>query len=136
MLLTVEYEGGKNEVFTFSCKRSESKNVTVHEYKADDFADVLNKDDEKLRNLLKGFQDSGSLSEFGKENCKALEEVIKPYNLRLTEWVIGGFHGGGDPNTQWAKYLIVYRKTAVKLPPFKVEDVRLKNECLNCYESL
>ena len=22
-----------------------------------------------------------------------------------------------------------YRKTAVKLPPFKVEDARLKNEC-------
>ena len=23
---------------------------------------------------------------------------------------------------------MIYRKTAVKLPPFKVEDVRLKNE--------
>ena len=31
---------------------------------------------------------------------------------------------------------LLYRKTAVKLPPFKVEDVRLKNECLNCYKSL
>ena len=30
----------------------------------------------------------------------------------------------------------LYRKTAVKLPPFKVEDVRLKNKCLNCYKSL
>ena len=30
----------------------------------------------------------------------------------------------------------LYRKTAVKLPPFKVEDVRLKNEYLNCYKSL
>ena len=122
VLLTVEYEGGKNEVFTFSCKRSESKNVTVHEYKADDFADVLNKDDEKLRNLLKGFQESGSLSEFGKENCKALEEVIKPYNLRLTEWVIGGFHGGGDPNTQWAKYLIVYTGSDETVKVIKTED--------------
>ena len=32
--------------------------------------------------------------------------------------------------------IVLYRKTAVKLPPFKVEDVRLKNECLNCYKSL
>ena len=30
----------------------------------------------------------------------------------------------------------LYRKTAVKLPPFKVEDARLKNECLDCYKSL
>ncbi|MGN0839412.1 MAG: hypothetical protein ACI4NB_01130 [Candidatus Ornithospirochaeta sp.] len=30
----------------------------------------------------------------------------------------------------------LYRKTAVKLPPFKEEDVRLKNECLNCHKSL
>ena len=29
-----------------------------------------------------------------------------------------------------------YRKTAVKLPPFKVEDVRLKDEYPNCYKSL
>ena len=38
-----------------------------------------------------------------------------------------------DANGDRARY---YRKTAVKLPPFKVEDVRLKNECLNCYKSL
>ena len=31
---------------------------------------------------------------------------------------------------------IIYRKTAVKLPHFKVEDARLKNKCLNCYKSL
>ena len=37
---------------------------------------------------------------------------------------------------RWPYYTFLYRKTAVKLPPFKVEDVRLKNECLNCYESL
>ena len=37
----------------------------------------------------------------------------------------------------WIVFVVIlYRKTAVKLPPFKVEDVRLKNECLNCYESL
>lgn len=29
-----------------------------------------------------------------------------------------------------------YRKTAVELPPFKVDDGRLKNEYLNCYKSL
>ena len=32
--------------------------------------------------------------------------------------------------------IVLYRKTAVKLPPFKLEDARLKNECLNCYKSL
>lgn len=122
VLMRVEYENGTTEVFTFSCKRSASKSVTVHEYKADDFADILDKDNDELRKFLNEFQCAGSLSKFGDDNCMLFEEAIHPYVTKLTEWVVGGFHGGGDPKTQWAKYLIIYRGSDETVEVIKTED--------------
>lgn len=122
VLMKVEYENGSNAVFTFSCKRSTSKSVTAHEYKANDFADTLDKDNKELRRLLNEFQCAGSLSEFGYENCVQFEKVIKPYVVILTEWVVGGFHGGGDPETQWAKYVIMYSEFDESIKVEKTEE--------------
>lgn len=129
VLLKVEYKDGTKETFTFSCKRSNSKNVTVHEYKADDFADVLDINNSKLRILLNEFQDSGTLSDFGDENCQYLEDNIQPYIVPLTQWVIGGYNGGGDPDTQWARFLIIHNGSDETARVVKTEDYC--NEIIN-----
>ena len=48
VLVEVTNTDGNTAYFTISCKRSSDKVVSVHQYTADTFADVLNKDDESL----------------------------------------------------------------------------------------
>lgn len=108
VLVTVENDNGTLETFTISCKRSSDKSVSVHQYTADAFADVLDRQNERLRHLLKLFQESGSLSAFGDENCNALTEELKPYIEKLSLWVLGGQGGDGNPDTQCADYILTY----------------------------
>lgn len=58
------------ETHTFSCKRSSSSWVSVHEYTADAFADVLNPADNRLRELLYTFQQAGGARGMGEEKQK------------------------------------------------------------------
>lgn len=107
VIVKVEDYNGHKHFFTISCKRSSDDRVSVHEYTANDFADVLNKDDSELRTLLFGFQKAGSMKKFGKNNCELLEKKIKPYLKKLTFWVLGGIGGSGN-SLQCAKYILTY----------------------------
>jgi hypothetical protein len=108
VLVTVEKDDGTTEKFTISCKRSSDKSVSVHQYTADAFADVLDRQNERLRQLLRLFQESGSLSAFGEENCNALTLELQPYKDKLSLWVLGGQGGDGNPDTQCADYILTY----------------------------
>lgn len=108
VLVEVTNTDGYVAYFTISCKRSSDKVVSVHQYTADAFADVLNQDDASLRSLLCGFQAAGSMSAFGEENCQLLQERLKPYIKRLALWVLGGVGGGGNPVTQCADFILTY----------------------------
>lgn len=105
VLLEVETDSRK-DIYTFSCKRSNSDWVSVHEYTADAFANVLNKDDEELRILLEEFQSVGGVKAFGIENESLLSKRISRYADKLAKWVIGGIGGEGNEETQWADYII------------------------------
>lgn len=108
VFVKVKNTDGHIEYFTISCKRSSDKVVTVHQYTADMFADVLNPEDDLLRSLLRGFQAAGSMAVFGEKNCQLLQEHIHPYIKRLGLWVLGGVGGGGNPNKQWANFILTY----------------------------
>lgn len=108
VFVEVKNINGHIDYFTISCKRSSDKVVTVHQYTADTFADVLNPEDNVLRSLLQGFQAVGSMTAFGKKNCQLLQERLRPYNKRLALWVLGGVGGGGNPNRQWANFILTY----------------------------
>ncbi len=108
VLVTVKKDDGTTDNFTISCKRSSDKSVSVHQYTADAFADVLDQQNARLRHLLKLFQESGSLSAFGEANCEALTTEIAPYINKLSLWVLGGQGGDGNPETQCADYILTY----------------------------
>lgn len=108
VLVEVKDTAGYTAYFTISCKRSSDKVVSVHQYTADAFADVLNRNNEALRSLLCGFQTAGSMSAFGEENCLLLQEHLKPYLKKLAFWVLGGVGGGGNPVTQCADFILTY----------------------------
>ncbi len=109
VLLSVETANGiKN--YTFSCKRSNSSWVSVHEYTADAFARVLNPDDMHLKELLYEFQQAGGAKAMGTQKAEEFEECIKKYSDVLSRWVIGGAGGEGDRDTQWAEYIITFNE--------------------------
>lgn len=107
--------------FTISCKRSSSSKVSVHQYTADAFADVLDKNDEQLRSLLRGFQAAGSMKGFGKEKCQQLQEKLEPYIKKLSFWVLGGIGGDGTP-IQCANYILTYDNSDNTIRMHSLED--------------
>lgn len=109
VLLYAETEQGIRN-YTFSCKRSNSSWVSVHEYTADAFARVLNPDDTHLKELLYEFQQAGGSKAMGVQKSEEFEECIKKYSDVLSRWVIGGAGGEGDRNTQWAEYIITFNE--------------------------
>ena len=108
VLVTVTLSDEQKKNYTISCKRSGAKDVSIHDYTADQFADVLDPNNKELRLLLEGFQAAGSMSDFGEANCKRFTETLAPYIEKLTKWAIGGQGGDGNPDTQWADYILVY----------------------------
>ena len=108
VLLKAFFNDGSSKNFTFSCKRTDQKSVSVHQYRADTFADVLAPDDEELRRVLNAFQTCGNKKDMNPNDIQILEDKIKPLIPQLCQWAIGGVGGEGDPNVQWAHYIIAY----------------------------
>ena len=52
IIVTVILKNGTEKHFTISCKKTNAKSVSVHQYTSDAFADVLDSENEKLRTLL------------------------------------------------------------------------------------
>ena len=107
VLATVYTNDDSKEFITISCKQSDASKVSVHQYKADTFADVLDKNNPQLRSLLRDFQANPTLSEFGSEKGTLLAETLNPYLRKLTLWVICGRFGEGKKQ-QLADYILIY----------------------------
>lgn len=107
VLVNIMYKNKNTETRTISCKRSVEDSVSVHEYKADDFADVLDKNNEKLRRYLNEFQKVGAATQMKEEDKKGLELELKPLLKKLCRWVIGGYGGKGQ-GIQNADYILMY----------------------------
>ena len=108
VLVTITLISGENITKTISCKRTNAKSVSVHEYSAESFSDVLDSSNSKLKDLLILFQNTPSLRDFGEENTRLLTEELKPYSKKLSEWVLGGVHGIGNKDIQWATHILTY----------------------------
>lgn len=122
VLVNVTFVNGNTKNFTISCKRTNNKSVTVHQYKADDFANVLCPENEKLRRLLNDFQNVGGIKALGNEKADALTEELKPYLKKLSLWVFGGDEGDGSAKIQYAQYILTYSDQNNSISVTKVKD--------------
>lgn len=111
VLVTVRTSDQKITHYTISCKRSSDKNVSIHQYNADAFADVIDKNNSSLRRLLKYFQAAGSLKAMGSEKEAELTNELSPYVDKLSLWALGGQGGDGNPDTQNADFILTYDNT-------------------------
>ena len=108
VLVSVTLIDGNVKHCTISCKRSSDRSVSVHQYNADAFADVLDKGNASLRRLLNYFQEVGNLRDFGAENQEKLTEELSPYVEKLSMWALGGQGGDGNPEIQHAGFILTY----------------------------
>ena len=113
IIVTVILENGTEKHFTISCKKTNAKSVSVHQYTSDAFADVLDSENEKLRTLLQKFQENGNLRDFGDENSIALRNELKPHLEKLVRWVIGGYGGKVQNQLQIADYILISDETGI-----------------------
>lgn len=79
-----------------SCKKTSAKSVTFHEYSADDFINVLNIKEERLKQLIYKHQEDGSAKFFSDEEKEYFKQTIQKYKIKLWEWVILGKHGSAE----------------------------------------
>ena len=121
VLVNIMYKNNNTETRTISCKRSVEDSVSVHEYKADDFADVLDKNNEKLRRYLNEFQKVGAATQMKEEDKKGLEQELKPLLKKLCQWVIGGYGGKGQ-GIQNADYILMYDEVNIVPTIHTLED--------------
>ena len=75
----IEFKNGKNIHIGISCKRSKNNSVSVHQYSADTFADVLDSNNQKLRRLLNIFQYCGNAKDLPEKVANELEQELAPY---------------------------------------------------------
>lgn len=123
VLMTIYFNDNTTAQFTFSCKRPrpESKSVTVHDYSANTFADVLDKNNVKLRELLNMFQDTPTPTKL-KEGFKAdLSRSLRPYKNKLTRWVLCG-EGGAGNKKQVATHILIYNEMTRTVKLHTVDD--------------
>ena len=106
VIVTIETPEGICD-YTISCKRSTAKSVSVHEYTADAFCQVLNPKDNELHSLLVEFQNVGGVMSMDPGDALRLTEILSVYKYDLCKWVIAGIGGEGEPDLQWAKYIII-----------------------------
>lgn len=119
VFLEVDMFSGKR-TYTFSCKRSTEERVSVHEYTADAFANVLNPNDGELRTLLYEFQSVGGVRAMSPTRAEQLQNRLRMYSHALSEWVLGGIGGEGDENIQWASHIITVNEN---MNTYKVASV-------------
>ncbi len=129
ILVTAKYNNSSKECYKLSCKRTSKNHVTVHQYTADAFSNTLDPSNHELRKLLNMFQNVGSIKKFGKDNEIALTNKLKPYNVALTLWALGGIGGIGNPEIHWASHLLIF------IDERKVFSLHHVNDYINLYKS-
>lgn len=108
VMMDIIFKDSTQSRVTISCKRSSDKKVSVHEYSAESFANILDSKNSSLRLLLENFQTTPSLSGFGETNIDALTKELAHYSDKLSQWVLAGIHGYGDKNKHWASHILTY----------------------------
>lgn len=137
VLTTITYSDGSIEHFTISCKRSGHSSVSVHQYSADTFADVLDPNNAELRRTLNEFQSKGNVRDMNDDDKIILARELSPHIISLCNWAIGGIGGEGDPTTQWANYLLVYDNNVENFSLHTTEDfcLKLSQDCSRTFNT-
>lgn len=127
----IQFEGGGQRIVTFSLKDSSSNYVSVHQYSADAFADVLDANNETLRELLNEFQSAHNARDMRDGAAMQLKNELKPYLLDLDRWVFSGRGAEGVQAIQCAQYLVTKVKGTSNIEVHDIDSYCRAQESLN-----
>ena len=119
VIVTITRTNGEKEYRTITCKRTKNPYVSAHQYKADAIADLLDKDNEKLRELLRIFQACPFSGRFPFE--KELSVEMNKHLRTFCRWVLGG-HGGTGSALQNADYIVTFNSVKNKMAVHSLDD--------------
>lgn len=125
VLAVVKYADGAENRFTISCKNSEGKYVSAHQYSADAFIKALGVTEDSLKEHIRLFQRLGSerkMRELEESLPKIFAEELRPYVHCLCEWVVSGAHGEYSSEDQIADYLFAFDKEYYIMEVFSVDE--------------
>ena len=127
VLVKAIFDDDQYSYYTISCKSTTEDEVTVNESSADNYISILGAN-ETLADLLNKFQEAGSLDAFGTENIDKLTTELKPLQEKLFKWILGGHGGPGDPEKQWANYILTehVKGEDIKLHIYSLMDYKAK----------
>ena len=125
---TIELSDGEIIEAAFSLKNTSHSSVSVHEYSADVFADVLDPSNAELRRLLNAFQTAGNKRDMEPEDIQALTDELSPYLKKLNRWVFAGEGASGVDPLQIADYIVVRDKNTGKFSIHTVDEYITKQE--------
>ena len=109
VLAKVEMNDGSVRDVTVSCKRTNSSSVSVHQYTADAFADVLDRNNGLLRVLLNVFQTCHNIGTMPEGDRSMLERELSVHREKLCRWGLRGYGYPVSSSVQYANYLVVYK---------------------------
>lgn len=121
VIATITMKDGSVQYRTLTCKRTTKSYVSVHQYKADAIADVLDKDNGKLRTLLRMFQSCPVQGEYPLSSRKELADELKPHVRKFCRWVFGG-HGGLGKELQKADYMVTFNPLKNRMAVHSIDD--------------
>lgn len=121
VIATITLNDGSVQYRTLTCKRTTKRYVSVHQYKADAIADILDRNNEKLRTLLRMFQNCPVQSEYPQSSRDELTAELRPHMRKFCRWVFGG-HGGTGSELQMADYMVTFNPLENKMAVHSVDD--------------
>ena len=109
VIANVEMDDGDMKTITISCKKSGADWVSAAQFSAEAVAAALDPLDQDLKYLLEKFQAEGTLTSLSKSEQESLTTKLRPLLRTLSKWVLGGIGGIGNPKTQWARWIAIYK---------------------------
>ena len=106
VLLNLKFADGRTRRCTFSCKNTGADSIQVCQFRADECADVLDKDNARLRKGLRGFQRVGNARDMDESDRAMLADEIGDYLEEFLLWCIGGYGTLGATDDQCAEFLV------------------------------
>lgn len=111
---------GEERWIKFSLKNTSKSTVSVHEYSADVFAEVLDSSNEELRRLLNAFQTAGNLRDMDPNDFEKLSIELSPYIEKMNKWVFSGEGPENVTEIQVADFIVVNDKNTQRM---EIHDV-------------
>ncbi|HRV50512.1 MAG TPA: MspI family type II restriction endonuclease [Saccharofermentans sp.] len=127
LLLTVNYDDGSSEEFTFSCKSTSKKDIAVQQFPNKYLMELFNIQPADTLQLLDEYLASGGPRNMDTEKSKLLTARLKPYAYSIAKWALGGQANDGSDRTQQAEFLITrYQHNGI-------EDIEIEtiDECIS-----